>query len=154
MRRAALIRNEPGVIPRRQQIPGAAAGIENMRQVHSFNNEKKRSRGFAETPVAGQQDFQFSLSGDAKLLLGITLYDDTFDPLNIFSLTVNNDTIITTVSSSQLSRVWQDAGALAQSNPYLFEYFEYTSLLSGNDQLQVTWNANTAGNLLITFWYL
>jgi len=149
--------NLKNIYANRQTVPGAALGVENMGQVHDFNLKQLRRRGFFTRTVVGQNNINIQLSGTAKLLCGILVFDDSGDPRNVLSLTINNDTRIEQVSNSSLTRIFVNGTpgpATFGVGPYCEEYFPVPALLSGNDSITVEYNAITGSNLYLTFYYI
>jgi hypothetical protein len=145
------------IMPNRQIVPGHALGVENMNEVHQFNIRQMRRKGFAQRTVVGQNNINIQLSGTAKLLCGILAYDTAMDPANNLTLTINNDERIESVSSSSLCRIWEGPALGVEVyglNPFDEEYFEVGALLSGNDSINVSYNAATGGDLYLTFYYI
>lgn len=139
-------------------IPGAALGIKNMNQVHEFNGEVLRRKGFFTRTVVGNNSINIQLSGQAKLLCGILVFDDSGDPQNTLTLNINNDIRIEQVSNSSLTRIFVNGTPGPASfgvGPYCNEYFPVNALLNGNnDSITVDYNAVTGANVFITFYYI
>lgn len=143
------------IFSRRQNIPGSAVGFQNMNQVHSFNNEAMRRKGFFIRTGTGNNLIPIQLPGTAKFLIGLVLLDSTGDIANLCNLVINNDTRIEQVSTSSLSRVLPFfGGGQASTNAYAEEYFPVLAPLSGNDTITLELVVRTAGETAITFYYI
>lgn len=135
-------------------IPGAGMGVRDMAQVHGFNIEQIRRKGFYMAGVVGNNELNISLSGTSKFLCGLLVYDTKSDPRNTLTLTINNDQRIESVSCSSLSRVFLEGAGLAVA-PFREEYFPLPALLSGGkDDIQIDYNMNSGGDVFFTFYFI
>lgn len=137
--------------PNRSTIPGGALGMTDA-QMKNFNIAQKRTKGFlfaAGVGVTTPQGIQ--LTGTAKFLLGINVLDDSGDITNQLSLSINNDTIIEATSWVQLSNLTNGVGF---GSSFDKEFVEYPRPLQGNDSINIAYQATTAGNVIITFYFI
>lgn len=147
------------MIPKRVQLPGAALGVQSMKQVHEFNTQQIRRRGFFFRAAIGMNTFNIQLSGNANFLCGILIFDETGEPQNNLTLTINNDQRIEQVSCSSLCRIWERPAGLPEDhtfgiNPYDEEFFPVPTLLSGQDAITLEYNCTVGTNLFVTFYYI
>lgn len=140
----------------RQTIPGVEMGITSMSQLHKINDKLLRRRGFFFRPGVGQNTFNIQLSGKADLLCGFLVFDESSDPQNNITITINNDVRVEQVSCSSVCRIWERPinDSTFGINPYDEEFFPLIAPLSGNDSITIEYNAVTGTNLFITFYYL
>jgi len=145
---------------KRVTVPGQQLGIKTMDQLHKYNNLQLYRKGFTERTSVGQNTINIQLSGTAKFLLGIMIYDTAHDPLNILTLNINNDTIIEAVSWVHLTRIFEGTTVgpglgIYSCAPYSSdEFFRLDAPLSGNDSINVVYQATTGGILSMVFYYL
>jgi len=137
-------------------IPGAGIGVRSMDDVHRFNNEQIRRKGFSLRGGVGANLLDIKLPGSARFLCGLLVFDTTGDPANIMSLIINNDTRIEQVSTSSVVRVMPNFADLTVpfSNSFDEEFFPMPCLLSGNDAISMEWNLRTGGEIYVTFYYI
>lgn len=133
-----------------RNMPGNFESVELMQ---SFNNKEIRRKGITFTTVVGGNTIPVQLPGLAKLLVGIIIFDDSGNPGNLYSLTVNGDKKIDAVSLYSLSRAVVAGGVVAGifSNK---EYFPVMCPLSGNDTIEYECNAALGGTAYTTFFYV
>jgi len=136
-----------------QNLPG---NFDSAEALQGFNRKRKYSIGFTLPTSVGPNTFdQVSFPGSARLLLGFKLFDDTGDPLNVCTINLNNENIITNASWADFTTVnqFQNVAGLVTGSSFNGEFYVYPRGLSGNDGLIITYNARTGGNLLATFYF-
>lgn len=142
------------IFTKRNSVPGSAVGIDSMEDVWQFNRKQVRRKGFNFSIGLGANDIPITLSGTAKMLLGIAVYDETANPGNIYQLTVNNDTRVETTSSLHLSRIF---GIVATTFARCLtdqEYYPIYCPLNGNDSIALSISGATAGRQFVEFYYI
>jgi len=125
-----------------------------QREVQAFTSKAVLRKGFNFNIAVGSQTFPVLLSGQARHLIGVMVYDSSGDPANFISLTVNNLKLIDQVSQAHLCRVFGvPAAGNTQSNPLQQEVVPLNQPLGGNDAIAVDVQAAASGNLYVVFLY-
>lgn len=136
------------------ELPGNAM---DMRAVQEWTIRRKYSKGYNFTTVTPSNTFQnIGFPGTARKLLGFSVFDTSKDPLNLITININNEDIVTDISWVELCKVNQFVNAAGQVSGTSFkdEYYRYERLLSGKDSVKITYKANTAGQLFVTFHFI
>lgn len=143
-------------MPKRQTVPGAAVGFDNMNQVQQFNRGAMRRKGFLLRGAQGNNVLKIELPGTAKFLLGLLIYDDSGQPLNTVNLMINNDVVIEQVSTSSLCRLYPNVADPTAALAHAFddEFFPVYAPLSGNDSITLEMNLLVGSTNQITFYYI
>lgn len=95
--------NQNPIFPQNVQFPGSTYGAK-LQTVRKLVNKQKKIKGYRFTIPTGNSTQTLQLPGTAKLLLGVKIY--TVNPNGStpdfnFSITVNNEKLIDTVSVEQ-----------------------------------------------------
>lgn len=126
-------------------LPGSNTGL-NVAQIRKAVGELPRCLGVRFTTQVGTTNIQnINFPGDSRLFLGIVFLTKA-DPLDQFTLTINNNLIV------------QNGSVVAHSlEPALInsQYYEYPQPLSGKDTIEVTYTSAVGNtNNIIEFHYI
>jgi hypothetical protein len=133
--------------------PGDFASMEAL---HEWNIKRKYAVGFDFDTKVGTQTFPgISFPGTARMMLGFVVFDDTGDPKNKFTLTINNEQIVTNASWGDYSKMRGLSTTVTDvgGSNYKDEYFVYPRALSGNDGVVLQYDVASAGHFWILFFY-
>ena len=126
-------------------LPGSNTGL-NVSQIRKAVGELPRCLGVKFTTQVGSTSVQnINLPGDCRLFLGIVFLTKA-DPLDQFTLTINNNLII------------QSGSVVAHSlEPALIDsqYYEYPQPLSGKDTIELVYTSSVGNtNNIVEFHYI
>ncbi len=136
-----------------QNLPG---NFESSEALQKFNRARKYSIGFQFDTVVGLNKFpQVSFPGSARLHLGFTMFDDTGNPLNVCTINLNNENIITDASWADYTKInqFRSTDGEVTGSSFNGEYYVYPRALSGDDGVKIQYTAVTGGHFLITFYF-
>lgn len=161
----AIFKKRPGMeMMRPPQTKGNAWGKQDMQfpgkgnlfpadttieEIRDFIKNQKRLKGFTFDVPTGTSQFPLQISGEAKLMLGISLVClDAFGNPGVqptqFSMLVNEEIIITQAHPVTLSPDFMDE-----------EYYLFLRPLSGQDDVSVVFvNPNAGQRVTMGFFYL
>ncbi len=96
--------------------------------------------------------------GSARFLLGWTVWDDSLDIRNIFTINLNEENIVTDASWAEYCKVrFSGVGGAAANvlgTSFNGEYYPFPRALNGNDAVKISYTANTAGHIAFTFYFV
>ena len=132
-------------------FPGTGSGL-TVEQIRELISQQPRQTGYTVNVSAGENILDnLKLPGDSRLLLGInwnatqiTTATDTY------TLTVNNNKIIDTVSILLNSTQTGGGGMAYSDDPYI----PLLQPLSGSDNLEIVYNAGANGTIQLVLWYI
>lgn len=134
------------------QFPGKGnlfPASESIDSIRDFIKNQKRCKGFLFNVPSGTSNFQIQISGEAKLMLGLSmvsidnLNDPAAQPTQI-ELTVNNEIIIDQLHPVHISPDFMDE-----------EYYLFLRPLSGQDDINISFeNPNANQNMSLAIYYL
>ena len=116
------------------QFPGQQLGKASIEQIRGVIKRQKRLKGFSHSATVGNSEINLDLSGTARILLGIALFNaNTGSPYTTpfganlkLQFTVNNEIVIDQVNANFLAQ-WFNTN----------EYYYIPRPLSGTDQLTI-----------------
>lgn len=121
--------------------------------MQKFTKNQFRRRGVRFAVAAnGTTITPIQMPGDAKMFIGVCVYDPTGDAGNNLTLRINSDVRVENVSHTFLTRVFgfrtDGAGLnIPQTTAYDGEFFPVPYPLNGNDDLVLSYAALTAGTI-------
>lgn len=143
-------KRNPGSFPASQHFA-------DMQKLQEWNTKRKYVKSFKFTTVAGTNTFQaIQFPGMARFLLGWTVWDDSNDVQNTFTLNLNNEDVITDTSWAEFCKIlFSDTNTLALviGSSFKDEYFSYPRALNGNDSVKITYTAVTGGHIAFNFYF-
>ena len=131
--------NQNPVFPQNVQFPGSTYGAK-LSTVRRLVSKQKKIKGYRFTVPTGNSTQTLQLPGEAKLLLGLKLYNEnTTSPVVDFTLSmlVNNEKIVDTVHTAQF-----DANPINSNQQQ--EYLAINRPLAGQDTINVEFTNNDA----------
>jgi len=131
--------NQNPVFPQNVQFPGSTYGAK-LSTVRRLVSKQKKIKGYRFTVPTGNSTQTLQLPGEAKLLLGLKLYNEnTTSPVVDFTLSmlVNNEKIVDTVHTAQF-----DANPTNSNQQQ--EYLAINRPLAGQDTINVEFTNNDA----------
>ena len=131
--------NQNPVFPQNVQFPGSTYGAK-LSTVRRLVSKQKKIKGYRFTVPTGNSTQTLQLPGEAKLLLGLKLYNEnTTAPVVDFTLSmlVNNEKIVDTVHTAQF-----DANPTNSNQQQ--EYLAINRPLAGQDTINVEFTNNDA----------
>jgi len=134
-------------------LPGDSSS---QAELQDFTNRRLFSRGYKLTTGTGIQTFdQIKFPGTARLFCGLTLIDTSGDATNRFTLSINQEKVIDGSSWAEYTKtsLLRTVAGQVIGSSFNGMFYWIPRQLSGNDAVEVTYDATTAGILLPTFWF-
>jgi len=103
----------------------------------------KKLRGFVFTVPAGNSTQNITLQGNARMLLGLRVYQEAYTTSNQISLNINQEIILDGV----------DAAFLGAQNFTGDEYFKIERILTGQDTIELNFNSVGSQETRVLFIY-
>jgi len=126
--------NQNPIFPRNAQFPGSTYGAK-LSTVRRLVSKQKKIKGYRFTTPTGNSTQTLQLPGEAKMLLGVKLYNEVAAVDFTLSILVNNEKIVDTVHTAQFD-----------SNPsnsnQQQEYLAINRPLAGQDTINVEFTNN------------
>lgn len=120
-------------------------GIE---QIRTLTKKQRRTKGFAFNVPTGDSTNDITLSGTARILLGINLVNQknaSFQDIVSFQFKVNNEIVIDQTHPN----------FFLKSNLNAQEYYSIPRPLSGTDQITITFkNSGSVETCFLQIWYI
>lgn len=136
-------------------LPGGDyAGFTSKQEVNDFINSQMTVQGQFLQCGTGANSMQVQLPGDSEFLFGVIIYDDSGNPFNALTLTINNKKRLIDLNQCFASRTFGDP-AVFQSSPLPHHYVPVpTPLYKGKNGITVEYECRVEANLFIAFYFV
>lgn len=130
------------------QFPGQQVKNFGIEQIRTLTKKQRRTKGFVFNVPTGDSTNDITLSGTARILLGINLIgtsNTSFTQLQSFQFKVNNEIVIDQTQPN----------FFLKTNLNAQEYYSIPRPLSGTDQITITFKNTGATEIcFLQIWYI